>query len=87
MKISSSCNIRLQKMMEAMCEERGARLCAMDDRYCIDNGAMIAQAGLCAYNAGVRDKLSDCSITQRFRTDEVDVIWRTDYKRIHAWLV
>ena len=66
--------------MEAMCEERGARLCAMDDRYCIDNGAMIAQAGLCAFNAGVRDSLSDCSITQRFRTDEVDVIWRTDYQ-------
>lgn len=72
------CNIRLQNMMEAMCDERGARLCAMDDRYCIDNGAMIAQAGLCAFNAGVRDKLSDCFITQRFRTDEVDVVWRSD---------
>ena len=26
-----------------MCEERGARLYATDMRFCIDNGAMIAQ--------------------------------------------
>lgn len=70
------CNMRLQEMMKEMCSERGATVCAMDDRYCIDNGAMIAQAGLCMFNAGVRHKLSDCSITQRFRTDEVDVLWR-----------
>jgi len=39
------CNQRLQKMMEQMSKERGGSLCAMDDRYCIDNGAMIAYAG------------------------------------------
>ena len=39
------CNVRLQSMMQAMVEDRGARLGAMDDRYCIDNGAMIAYAG------------------------------------------
>jgi hypothetical protein len=30
-------------MMQCMVEDRGGRLCAMDDRYCVDNGAMIAQ--------------------------------------------
>ena len=40
------CNKRLQEMMGIMTEERGATVCAMDDRYCIDNGAMIAYAGL-----------------------------------------
>ena len=35
------CNLRLQEMMQQMCEERDGRLYSMDDRYCIDNGAMI----------------------------------------------
>lgn len=40
------CNVRLQQMMGIMAQERGGSVCAMDDRYCIDNGAMIAYAGL-----------------------------------------
>ncbi len=31
--------------MEIMCSERGAKLFATDMRFCIDNGAMIAQVG------------------------------------------
>merc|ERR1712130_728760 len=37
------CNLRLQEMMEVMCKERSASLFATDMRFCIDNGAMIAQ--------------------------------------------
>jgi N6-L-threonylcarbamoyladenine synthase len=33
-------------MMEIMCSERGAKLFATDMRFCIDNGAMIAQVGV-----------------------------------------
>ena len=40
------CNKRLQEMMGVMAAERGGSVCAMDDRYCIDNGAMIAYAGI-----------------------------------------
>ena len=29
-----------------MAAERGGTVCAMDDRYCVDNGAMIAYAGI-----------------------------------------
>ena len=43
------CNLRLQQMMEIMVKERGGTLCAMDDRYCVDNGAMIAWPGLIQY--------------------------------------
>lgn len=39
------CNLRLQEMMGIMAKERNAIVCAMDDNYCIDNGAMIAYAG------------------------------------------
>ena len=72
------CNLRLQEMMKLMCADRDGTVCAMDDRYCIDNGAMIAQAGLCAYNSGVRENIKNCTITQRYRTDEVEVLWRND---------
>ncbi|XXG65841.1 hypothetical protein AAC387_Pa05g3447 [Persea americana] len=51
------CNERLQEMMRIMCSERGGRLFATDDRYCIDNGAMIAHTGLLAYCNGLTTPL------------------------------
>ena len=59
------CNVRLQEMMGQMARERGAAVCAMDNRYCVDNGAMIAQAGIFAYQMGMEYALSDCTCTQR----------------------
>jgi len=70
------CNKRLQQMMEAMVSPRGSSLCAMDHRYCIDNGAMIAQAGIFAFQMGQPTDMKDATCTQRFRTDAVDVVWR-----------
>ena len=71
------CNMRLQQMMRKMAEERSASLCATDDRYCIDNGAMIAQAGLEMFRSGQVTEWEDTFCTQRFRTDEVLVTWRS----------
>ena len=70
------CNKRLQEMMGIMVEERNGTVCAMDHRYCIDNGAMIAQAGVFAYQQGFETPLVDTTVTQRFRTDAVNVTWR-----------
>ncbi|XP_067651738.1 probable tRNA N6-adenosine threonylcarbamoyltransferase [Haliotis asinina] len=70
------CNKRLQDMMEKMAEEREAILYATDQRFCIDNGAMIAQAGWEMFKAGETTPLNETSCTQRFRTDEVEVTWR-----------
>ncbi|KAK3444139.1 hypothetical protein EUGRSUZ_A00283 [Eucalyptus grandis] len=70
------CNERLQEMMRVMCSERGGKLYATDDRYCIDNGAMIAYTGLLAYAHGTSTPLEESTFTQRFRTDEVHAIWR-----------
>ncbi|KAB2039536.1 hypothetical protein E1A91_D02G017000v1 [Gossypium mustelinum] len=70
------CNERLQEMMRIMCSERGGRLFATDDRYCIDNGAMIAYTGLLAFAHGYSTPLEESTFTQRFRTDEVHAIWR-----------
>ncbi|XP_050773847.1 tRNA N6-adenosine threonylcarbamoyltransferase [Gopherus flavomarginatus] len=70
------CNMRLQEMMRIMCAERGAKLFATDERFCIDNGAMIAQAGWEMFRTGQVTQLEDSWITQRYRTDEVEVTWR-----------
>ncbi|KAF7721068.1 putative tRNA threonylcarbamoyladenosine biosynthesis protein kae1 [Apophysomyces ossiformis] len=70
------CNVRLQKMMEQMAEQRGGTVCATDERFCIDNGIMIAHAGLLAYKTGYTTPLEKSTCTQRFRTDEVYVAWR-----------
>lgn len=86
------CNKRLQSMMKIMAEARGAKVFDMDMRYCIDNGAMIAQAGILSFIAGVKkgtipkkptkrqvlDNLKETTCTQRFRTDEVVTEWRVD---------
>jgi len=70
------CNQRLQDMMGIMAEERGGQVFATDDRFCIDNGLMIAQAGLLSYRMGYQTSLDHSTCTQRFRTDEVHVAWR-----------
>lgn len=70
------CNLRLQEMMRCMAEARGGKLYSTDERFCIDNGAMIALAGLLMHESGQRFNLDDCYITQRFRTDSVEVTWR-----------
>ncbi|KAH8297542.1 hypothetical protein KR054_002302 [Drosophila jambulina] len=72
------CNERLQEMMRIMCEERGGKLFATDERYCIDNGLMIAHAGAEMFRSGTRMALEEAFVTQRFRTDEVLVSWRED---------
>lgn len=72
------CNLRLQEMMATMAAERDAKLYATDDRFCIDNGAMIAQAGALMFASGQLTPLAETFCTQRFRTDEVEVTWRDD---------
>lgn len=71
-----ACNRRLQEMLQTMCSARGAQLCPSDERFCVDNGAMIAQAGWEMLRAGQVTELAQSGITQRYRTDEVEVTWR-----------
>ncbi|XP_014291071.1 probable tRNA N6-adenosine threonylcarbamoyltransferase [Halyomorpha halys] len=70
------CNVRLQEMLGSMAEDRNAKCYATDERYCIDNGAMIAHAGALLYLHSGETKWEDTRITQRFRTDDVEVTWR-----------
>jgi N6-L-threonylcarbamoyladenine synthase len=70
------CNERLQQMMSEMTKQRNGHVFATDDRFCIDNGLMIAQAGLLAFKTGYTTPITESHCTQRFRTDEVYVTWR-----------
>lgn len=70
------CNERLQEMMGMMARERGGAVYKTDERFCIDNGIMIAHAGLTAWKMGFETPLEDSTCTQRFRTDEVLINWR-----------
>ena len=57
---------------------RGTRRDGMDERYCIDNGAMIAQASREMFRSGQATPIEDTWVTQCYRTDEVEVTWRDD---------
>ena len=72
------CNLRLQEMMRQMAKERNGRLYATDDRYCIDNGAMIAWPGWLSLKCGVVTPIDQAWITQRYRTDEMQIYWRDE---------
>jgi len=69
-------NLRLQEMVREMTEARGAEMFVPDRRLCMDNGAMIAWLGYLMYDSGVRMRIEDTVVRQRFRTDEVRVTWR-----------
>ena len=68
-------NERLREMVSHMAMEAGVKHYLTDKKYCMDNGAMIAQAGLLMYESGQRQTLEDTRIDQRFRIDEVAVPW------------
>jgi N6-L-threonylcarbamoyladenine synthase/N6-L-threonylcarbamoyladenine synthase/protein kinase Bud32 len=69
-------NKKLRGMVQTMAKERGASFFVPTKDLCIDNGAMIAWLGILMYNSGIRLKVEDSFIDQRFRTDMVDVTWR-----------
>ena len=72
-------NLRLQEMMGLMVKDRqNGSIHATDERFCIDNGIMIAHAGLLSYRTGQLTELEKSVCTQRFRTDEVFIKWRDD---------
>lgn len=69
-------NRRLQEMLALMAKEHKARFFVPRKDVLGDNGAMIAWLGILMHRSGVRHRLEDTMVRQRFRTDEVEVTWR-----------
>ncbi|WP_337860295.1 bifunctional N(6)-L-threonylcarbamoyladenine synthase/serine/threonine protein kinase [Ferroplasma sp.] len=68
-------NDRLRSMVSEMAKSSGYTAYLTDKEYCMDNGAMIAQAGMLMYLAGQRQNIMDTKVNQRFRIDEVESPW------------
>ncbi|MCL4328203.1 MAG: bifunctional N(6)-L-threonylcarbamoyladenine synthase/serine/threonine protein kinase [Candidatus Thermoplasmatota archaeon] len=68
-------NGRLRKMVELMGRETAVKVASTPAEYCMDNGSMIGQAGMMMFNSGIRQSISETSISQNFRVDEVDAPW------------
>ncbi|WP_135365663.1 bifunctional N(6)-L-threonylcarbamoyladenine synthase/serine/threonine protein kinase [Halosimplex halophilum] len=71
-------NDRLQGMLRAMCEQRGAELHVPEDRFLRDNAGMIAVLGAEMAAAGDTLAVEESGIDSDFRPDEVAVTWRAD---------
>lgn len=67
-------NKRLQEMLKAMCEDRGAKLHVVPQEYSYDNGAMIGWVGILAYKSGWKPNFKD-KIKPNWRTDDVEITW------------
>ena len=65
----------LRKMMQSMCDERGAKMFVPPFEVCVDQGVMIAWQGLIEAKTGRKTAIEKSAINQRFRTDEVAVNW------------
>jgi N6-L-threonylcarbamoyladenine synthase/protein kinase Bud32 len=69
-------NKRLQAMLAAMCEERGATLFVPENRFIGDNGAMIALTGSIMLECGQTLSIESSHVRPGYRSDEVVVQWR-----------
>ena len=69
-------NDRLRRMLETMCEQRGAVFYAPEPRFLRDNAGMIAALGATMCEAGETIPIADSRVRPDFRPDEVAVTWR-----------
>ncbi|MEM1851046.1 MAG: UGMP family protein, partial [Acidilobaceae archaeon] len=66
----------LRDKVKAMAELHGAVFKPVETRYAGDNAVMIALTGLFAFKSGVKiEDVSKAFIRQRWRLDEVEVLW------------
>ncbi len=68
-------NQRLREMLSEMSRGLNIKSYLTADEFCMDNGAMIAQAGMMMHKSGYRMDLVNATVDQRFRIDQVDAPW------------
>lgn len=70
-------NKRLSEMMSTMAGRHAARLAAAPIEYSGDCGAQIAWTGWLAFRSGISIPVAEADVTQSWRLDSVDVVWRS----------
>jgi tRNA A37 threonylcarbamoyltransferase TsaD len=69
-------NKRLAEMCAIMCKERGAKFFQVPIQYAGDQGAMIAWNGILSKELATK-KYDKSEINSKWRTDEVDITWKS----------
>ncbi|MCW4016780.1 MAG: KEOPS complex N(6)-L-threonylcarbamoyladenine synthase Kae1 [Candidatus Bathyarchaeota archaeon] len=68
-------NKKLQSMLKVVADEHGARFCVVPLKLAADNGAMIAWAGILAYNSGISTPIEKSFVNVKWRLEEVYAPW------------
>jgi len=68
-------NKRLQSMLRVIADEHDAKFAVVPKEYALDNGAMIAWAGVLAFRHGVTVPIDRSFVRLKWRLDEVSVPW------------
>ncbi|MCC6016959.1 MAG: N(6)-L-threonylcarbamoyladenine synthase Kae1 [Desulfurococcaceae archaeon] len=66
----------LREKLEMLAKRYGAELGVVPPNYAVDNGIMIAWTGLLMYKSGITIEPRRAVVNQRWRVDEVDIVWR-----------
>ncbi len=68
----------LREKLRRFSEFYGVDFYVVPPKYAVDNGVMIAWTGLLAYKCGVTIDIEEAIVRQRWRVDEVDIVWRSN---------
>lgn len=70
-----ACSKILQEKTRIMCQERGAKMRVPENKFLVDNGAMIAWNGLLAYRASQKPLSASAQPLPHWRPNDVDAVW------------
>ncbi len=76
-------NKNLRSKIEVMAKDAGIPVFETPDEYCMDNGAMIGQAGLLTMEHVGPQKMEDTRIDQFYRIDQVRAPWVTEDETVY----
>lgn len=71
-------NNRLTEILEGVAERHDAQFHRVSPSLAGDQGAMIAWTGILQYQAGDRLDIPSSHVLPKWRTDEQDIVWRSD---------
>ncbi|MGQ9565647.1 MAG: KEOPS complex N(6)-L-threonylcarbamoyladenine synthase Kae1 [Candidatus Bathyarchaeales archaeon] len=68
-------NKRLQTMINSIADEHDAKFSVVPKEFALDNGAMIAWAGMLAFQHGITTRVEESFVRLKWRLEEVHIPW------------